>query len=159
MSSSTCFDLEVPARPEYLSLIRSLVVEAATTDPSLTRERLEDLKVAVSEAATNAIEAHVRACRDDSIQIRCTLTSDRIEVRITDHGSGFYPDQVEILPEPDDPARLDYERGLGLYLMRVLTDDIGIHSSPDGTEVRLVVRLPSGGFEAEPGADPAAVTE
>ncbi len=141
---STGFDLEVPARPEYLSLVRSLVAEAIGMDPSLSKERLEDLKVAVSEAATNAIEAHARACRDDSIQIRCILTADRIEVRVTDHGSGFYPEQVEILPEPDDPTRLDYERGLGLYLMRVLTDDVGIHSSPTGTEVCLVFRLPSG---------------
>lgn len=139
----TSIDFEVPARPEYLSLVRSLVVEAADMDSALSRERLEDLKVAVSEAATNAMEAHARACLDDSIQIRCMLAVDRIEVHITDRGSGFYPDQVEVLPEPDDPTRLEYERGLGLYLMRVLTDKAEIHSSPDGTEVCLIMRLPT----------------
>ena len=138
----TSIDFEVPARPEYLSLVRSLVVEAADMDSALSQERLEDLKVAVSEAATNAMEAHARACLDDSIQIRCTLAADRIEVHITDRGSGFYPDQVEVLPEPDDPTRLEYERGLGLYLMRILTDKAEIHSSPDGTEVCLIMRLP-----------------
>ena len=142
-SAPTSIDLEIPARPEYLSLVRSLVVEAADMDSALSRERLEDLKVAVSEAATNAIEAHARASLDDFIQIRCTLTDDRIEVHITDRGPGFYPEQVEVLPEPDDPSRLDYERGLGLYLMRVLTDKAEIHSSSDGTEVRLVMRLPT----------------
>ena len=140
-SEPTMIDFEIPARPEYLSLVRSLVVEAAEIDTELTRERVEDFKVAVSEATTNAIEAHARACLDESIRIRCTLTPDRIEFHITDRGFGFYPDEIQVLPEPDDPSRLNYERGLGIYLMRVLSDDVEIHSGPDGTEVSLAIHL------------------
>lgn len=139
----TSMDFEIPARPEYLSLVRSLVVEAAEMDTHLTRERVEDFKVAVSEATTNAIEAHARACRDESIRIRCTVGADRLEFHITDQGFGFYPEQIQVLPEPDDPSRLNYERGLGIYLMRVLSDDVEIHSGPDGTEVTLAIHLPS----------------
>lgn len=142
-SEPTRFDFEIPARPEYLSLVRSLVVEAAEKNATVSRERIEDFKVAVSEAATNAIEAHARACRDDSIQIRCTLTDDRLEFHITDRGFGFYPDQIQVLPEPDDPSRLNFERGLGIYLMRVLSDDVDIKSGPDGTEVSLSIHLSS----------------
>ncbi len=149
------FDFEIPARPEFLSLVRSLVVEAAEADSVLSKERLEDLKVVVSEAATNAIEAHARACRDDSIRIGCTLMADRIEVHISDRGFGFAPDEVQTLPEPDDPSRLEYERGLGLYLMRVLTDEVEIHSSHDGTEVRLVMKLSND----DPDSPTGAVTE
>ena len=109
----------------------------------MRRARIEDFKVAVSEAATNAIEAHARACRDDSIRIRCTLTDDRLEFHITDRGFGFYPDQIQVLPEPDDPSRLNFERGLGIYLMRVLSDDVDIQSGPDGTEVSLSIHLSS----------------
>lgn len=144
----TSFDFEIPARPEYLSLVRSLVVEAAEMDSTLSRERIEDFKVAVSEATTNAIEAHARACRDDSIRIRCTLADDRLEFHITDRGYGFYPDQVQVLPEPDDPSRLNYERGLGIYLMRVLSDKVEIQSGPDGTEVSLAIHLSSGNSSA-----------
>ena len=140
-SDPTCLDFEIPARPEYLSLVRSLVVEAAEMDGTLSRERIEDFKVAVSEATTNAIEAHARACSDDSIRIRCTLTDDRLEFHITDQGYGFYPEQVQVLPEPDDPSRLNFERGLGIYLMRVLSDDVEIQSGPDGTEVSLSIHL------------------
>ena len=142
-SEPTRFDFEIPARPEYLSLVRSLVVEAAEKNATVRRERIEDFKVAVSEAATNAIEAHARACRDDSIRIRCTLTDDRLEFHITDRGFGFYPDQIQVLPEPDDPSRLNFERGLGIYLMRVLSDDVDIQSGPDGTEVSLSIHLSS----------------
>lgn len=140
-SEPTSMDFEIPARPEYLSLVRSLVVEAAEMDTGLSRERIEDFKVAVSEATTNAIEAHARACRDESIRIRCTLTDDRLEFHISDQGFGFYPDQVQVLPEPDDPTRLNFERGLGIYLMRVLSDDVEIHSGPNGTEVSLTIHL------------------
>ncbi|MXZ84230.1 MAG: ATP-binding protein [Acidimicrobiia bacterium] len=142
-SDPTQFDFEIPARPEYLSLVRSLVVEAAEMDASLSRERIEDFKVAVSEATTNAIEAHARACRDDSIRIRCTLFDDRLEFHITDRGYGFYPDQIQVLPEPDDPSRLNFERGLGIYLMRVLSDKVEIQSGSDGTEVSLAIDLPA----------------
>ena len=141
MSDPASMDFEIPARPEYLSLVRSLVVEAAELDTSLSQERVEDFKVAVSEATTNAIEAHARACRDESIRIRCKITEDRLEFHITDRGFGFYPDQIQVLPEPDDPSRLNFERGLGIYLMRVLSDDVEIQSGPDGTEVCLAIRL------------------
>lgn len=137
----TRFDFEIPARPEYLSLVRSLVVEAAESDTKLSRERVEDFKVAVSEATTNAIEAHARACRDESIRIRCTITDDRLEFHVTDRGYGFYPEQIQVLPEPDDPSRLNFERGLGIYLMRILSDRVEIHSGPDGTEVSLAIDL------------------
>ncbi len=140
-SDPTRFDFEIPARPEYLSLVRSLVVEAAESDTTLSRERVEDFKVAVSEATTNAIEAHARACRDESIRIRCTVTDDRLEFHVTDRGFGFYPDQIQVLPEPDDPSRLNFERGLGIYLMRILSDKVEIQSGPDGTEVFLAIDL------------------
>ena len=140
-SDLTRFDFEIPARPEYLSLVRSLVVEAAESDTKLSRERVEDFKVAVSEATTNAIEAHARACRDESIRIRCTVTNDRLEFHVTDRGYGFYPDQIQVLPEPDDPSRLNFERGLGIYLMRILSDKVEIQSGPDGTEVYLAIDL------------------
>ena len=141
MADPASIDFEIPARPEYLSLVRSLVVEAADMDTNLSRERVEDFKVAVSEATTNAIEAHARACRDESIRIRCMITEDRIEFHITDRGFGFYPDQIQVLPEPDDPSRLNFERGLGIYLMRVLSDDVEINSGPDGTQVCLAIHL------------------
>jgi anti-sigma regulatory factor (Ser/Thr protein kinase) len=38
-----------------------------------------------------------------------------------------------------DPRRLEHESGLGLTLIRSLTDEAEIRSSPSGTAVRLVV--------------------
>ncbi len=141
MSNSSSFEIEIPAQAEYLSLVRSLVEEAAEAKTALSRERVEDFKVAVSEATTNAIEAHSRASSDAAIKIRCTFSRGRIEFHIKDKGLGFDPGQIQVLPEPEDPNRLSFERGLGIYLMKVLTDKVEIQSTADGTQVTLVIEV------------------
>jgi serine/threonine-protein kinase RsbW len=132
-------ELEIPARPEYLSLARLVVAAAASIDVAMKDERIEDLRVAVSEATTNAIEAHTTLDGGDRIVIRCNLADDRVEVEIEDQGLGFEPSEVAALPDMTDPARLDIEGGFGLPLMRVLADEAEIRSSPEGTAVKLVV--------------------
>jgi serine/threonine-protein kinase RsbW len=132
-------ELEIPARPEYLSLARLVVAAAASIEPTFRDERIEDLRVAVSEATTNAIESHAALDGEERIIIRCNLDDERIEVWIVDQGAGFDPDAVEELPDITDPERLETEGGFGLPLMRVLTDEAEIRSSGDGTAVKLVV--------------------
>ena len=144
MSPDRGVELEIPAEAEFLSLVRAVVATAAALDPRLRDERIEDLRLAVSEATTNAIEAHAELGSMERIAIRCDLSDDRIEVEVQDHGEGFDPDSLDPLPPPTDPKRLEYEHGLGLPLMRVLADETQIRSGADGTAVRLVVFTKSG---------------
>ena len=131
--------LEIPARADYLGLARQVVAAAAAVEPTFRDERIDDLRIAVSEATTNAIEAHADLDRDERIVIRCNLGDDCIEVEVMDRGSGFDPDGVEAMPDAEDPARLQHEHGLGLPLLRVLADEAEITSGEGGTAVRLVV--------------------
>jgi len=135
-------ELEIPARPELLSLARLVITGAATIEPTFSDQRIEDLRIAVSEACTNAIEAHLSSGAADRITIRCDLAEDRIEVEVTDRGSGFDLDEVEGPPDADHPDRLEFESGLGIPLMRVLVDETEFRASPTGTAVRLVVSRP-----------------
>lgn len=132
-------ELEFPARAEYLSLARLVVAAAASLEPTFRDERIEDLRIAVSEATTNAITAHTALDGEERIVVRCDLDDDRIEVWIEDQGAGFDPNSLTPLPEMDDPERLAIEGGFGLPLIRVLTDEAEIRSSPEGTAVKLVV--------------------
>jgi serine/threonine-protein kinase RsbW len=131
--------LEIPARPDYVSLARQVVAAAAEAESGLHDERIDDLRLAVSEAATNAIEAHADLSSDERIVIRCDLAEDRIEVEVLDRGSGFEVGDLEAVPDSTDPSRLRHERGLGIPLIRVLVDEAEITSSAGGTTVRLVV--------------------
>ena len=131
--------LEVPARTEYVSLVRLVVASAAEIGPDMAIERVEDLRVAVSEAATNAIVAQAEVGSRERIGVRCSVTDSEIVVQIHDEGGGFDPDNLRELPAPGTPERLEYESGLGVYLMRALADETEISSSSSGTDVRLVV--------------------
>jgi len=131
--------LEIPARTEYVSLVRVVVAAAAEIEPDMASERIEDLRVAVSEATTNAIEAHDLHGVSDRIRIQCNLADDEIAVVVHDQGMGFEPDEVPELPEPDSPERLLHEGGLGVHLMQMLADESEISATDHGTDVRLVV--------------------
>ena len=140
--------LRVPAQPEYLALVRMVIAGTARIDPLLDDERVDDLRVIVSEACTNAIEAlRVRAqdqgvdpaALDSTIAIECHLSSSQVEVVIADEGGGFDPDGLDVLPAVTDPSRLRIERGLGIPLIRALSDEAEITSGPDGTRVRVVL--------------------
>jgi anti-sigma regulatory factor (Ser/Thr protein kinase) len=65
------------------------------------------------------------------------ITSDEatVTVEVQDHGSG-----LQILPQhtPPHPTQID---GRGLWLVRQLCDQVDISSSPNGTTVRLTMRL------------------
>lgn len=140
--------LRVPAQPEYLALVRMVIAGTARIDPLLDDERVDDLRVIVSEACTNAIEAlRVRAQDqgvdpaelDSTIAIECHLNDSRVEVIILDEGGGFDPDDLGTLPPVTDPSRLRIERGLGIPLIKALSDEAEITSGPDGTRVRVVL--------------------
>lgn len=134
-------ELAIPARSAYLSLVR-LVVDAtvATLAPHLSAARRDDLKVAVTEACSNAIDAHRAAWGDGPVYVRCRVLDEAVAVEVVDEGAGFDPDRVADLPPATDPRRLRHESGLGIPLMRTLADEVAFLPTPGGTCVRLTVR-------------------
>ena len=134
--------LEIPARVDYLVLARQVVAAAAAVEPRFRDERIDDLRIAVSEATTNAIEAHADLSGDERILIRCNLGEDHIEVLVLDSAGGFDPAEVGAAPDASAEDRLEWERGLGLPLMQTLTDETDIRFTEGGTTVRLVVYTP-----------------
>jgi serine/threonine-protein kinase RsbW len=132
-------ELEVPPSPEYIAIVRLVVSSLASARRNLADQRIDDLKLAVSEACTNAIEAHARAGHRRAVAVRVLEADERLEVEITDHGGGFDPDQLPLHPPVTDPSRLDFERGLGIPLIRTLVDLARFERLADGTRVRMIV--------------------
>jgi serine/threonine-protein kinase RsbW len=131
--------LEIPARTEFVSFVRVVVATTAELEPDMDVDRIDDLRVAVSEATTNAIESHMTHNSTDRIRVQCNLADDQVAVVIHDEGIGFEPEELPDLPPPDAPERLFHEAGLGVPLMRLLADESEIISNEGGTDVRLVV--------------------
>ncbi|HVM05998.1 MAG TPA: ATP-binding protein [Acidimicrobiales bacterium] len=132
-------ELEIPARAEYVGLARLVVSSLASARRALADDRVDDLKLAVSEACTNAIEAHVGGGVDDRVTLRWSEGGDRLEVRIQDRGPGFDPSQLPEHPPVTDPERLNFERGLGIPLIRTLVDEVAFDPSDSGTSVRITM--------------------
>ena len=132
-------ELDIPARPEFVALVRLVVSSVASTRRVLADERIDDLKLAVSEACTNAIEAHGAVPVSDHVTIRLGEGDDRLEVSIEDRGSGFDPETLPEHPPVTDPERLNFERGLGIPLIRTLVDEVDFDSSEHGTAVKLTI--------------------
>ncbi|HEX4979769.1 MAG TPA: ATP-binding protein [Acidimicrobiales bacterium] len=138
--------LGIPARAEYVALARLVVSSLASSRRELADDRIDDLKVAVSEACTNAIEAHRSTGAGDNVSIACIEYDDRLVVRVTDQGEGFDPSLLPDHPPVTDPERLNFERGLGIPLIRTLVDDLQIDSGPQGTDIRMIMLCPRADF-------------
>ena len=136
---SDAVEIRIPPRTEYLAMARDLVAAVVAQQAGVDSRRLDDLRVAVSEAVTNAIAAHQARRRPDRIRIWCIPTPGRVEIQVHDRGGGFDPTSVPDFPTPADPSRLLAEKGMGLWLMRIMSDEHDISSTRRGTEVRLVV--------------------
>jgi serine/threonine-protein kinase RsbW len=132
--------LEIPAQPAFVGVARSVVAAVASTLDGIDDDRLEDLRVAVSEACTNAVEAHRRDAVDDRVIVRCTTTEEELQICIEDRGSGFDPSDLPEAPDPED-ASAATERGWGIQLIQALVDDVTFRQTDGGTAVDLIVRF------------------
>jgi anti-sigma regulatory factor (Ser/Thr protein kinase) len=132
-------ELALPPRPEVVSVARLVVGALAAADPSFDDERGADLRLAVSEACTNAIQAQLAtrsgAEPESPIVLRFEVGPGCIELAVSDHGGGFDPERLETHPAVTDPARLEFEGGLGIPLIRLLADELEFRPTDGGTTV------------------------
>ena len=124
-------ELTIPARPEQLRILRRDVQRWASGS-GLSAEVVDDVLLAVGEAAANAVE---HAYPDGATgTVAVVLERDGGGVTGTVHDTGIWR------PPPADPGF----RGRGLQILRALADDVDVRSVAEGTTVRFRLPLPSG---------------
>ena len=108
---------------------RTTVVELAAK-AGVTGERLDAIRLAVSEAATNAV-MHAYPDGPGDFGVRAAVVGGRLIARITDHGCG-----------PDAPSRHP-GLGYGLKLIAASTDSCAIQRPKHGgTEIVMRWTIP-----------------
>lgn len=145
MAPSNRVELKLASRPENVGLAR-LVAAAMAAQMPFTVAEVEEIKVAVSEAVTNAI-VHGYASREDAqVWLEAVITGGELRVTITDHGCGI-PD-IELARRPaysTDPERM----GLGFLFMENFMDSLAVDSAPgQGTRVVMAKRPAAQGSNA-----------
>ena len=122
--------LTIPARAEYITLCR-LALTGIGRLRALSDELLADLKLALTEAASNSVR-HAYGDQDVGVvEISYELLPDRLVIEVTDEGEGFDPADAE--GPPDELS----EGGLGIAIIRAIADDVQIGAQADGKGSRL----------------------
>jgi serine/threonine-protein kinase RsbW len=103
----------------------------------LAPERIEDLKLAVSEAVNNAIEHGNHREAAKLVEVIFVLEPDKLEVRIRDEGEGLERIDFSRRIVEDHNLESGMHRGFGMYLISALVDDCEVSSSHQGTTLTL----------------------
>jgi serine/threonine-protein kinase RsbW len=112
----------LPAHVRTARLVATAVARRSGVDESL----LEEVRLAVGEACSRAVEAHRRDCPGEPVKIALTDMAGRFEVEVTGTGT---------------PAA-----GFGLAVIAELADDVQVSETPAGTSIRM--SWPSAGLRA-----------
>jgi anti-sigma regulatory factor (Ser/Thr protein kinase) len=129
-------DLEIPPGSAYVAVVR-LVIAALARGAGLEEEAVEELKIALSEACTNAVLVHEEASLDEPVSVRWIEEPERVLVEVADRGPA---------PDASDPANEFDSQGFSsrMVMSRVLLEALidgceFVPRSGGGTITRLVV--------------------
>ena len=122
--------LTIPARAEYITLCR-LALTGISRLRSLSDEVVADLKLALTEAASNSVRHAYAETGEGTVEILYELYGDRLVIEVSDEGEGF-----EVAENGRDSEALT-EGGLGIAIIRSIADEVEIGSKSGGGGSRL----------------------
>jgi CheY-like chemotaxis protein len=129
--------ISAPSRKEMVQEVVQVVARSAVSTGYCQHDLDNNLKLALVEGVTNAMEHGNRWDERLSVTVQVEMTSDRLQVSITDQGPGF--DQ-RALPDPTREEHLICERGRGIFLMRAIMDEVTY--APPGNRLTMVKHKP-----------------
>lgn len=118
------------------------------TDAGFGDDEVMQISMAVREAAINAVLHGNAYDPSKKVALDFETTSENLVITIRDQGPGL---DVDKIPNPLAPENLLKSSGRGIFLMRSFMDEVEIHPSQTGTEIKLVKRVhgaSGGGKEA-----------
>jgi stage II sporulation protein AB (anti-sigma F factor) len=124
--------------PENVTIARMLA-SALGAQLDLPMNELEELKVAVSEAVSNAIIHGYANNPDGFVTLEFEVAADKIIIEVIDQGCGI-PDIKQAMQASfsTDPERM----GLGFIFMQSFMDDLQVQSEVgSGTKVLMIKNL------------------
>ncbi|MET3698565.1 serine/threonine-protein kinase RsbW [Bacillus oleivorans] len=137
-------EMKIPSKPEYVGVIR-LTLSGIASRMGFSYDEIEDLKIATSEAVTNAVQHAYRSSEIGDVLVGFAIFTDRLEVIVSDRGKTFDLEKVRGETGPyketnSTSVEVLREGGLGLYLIETLMDHVRIHQQ-DGVTVLMTKYL------------------
>jgi serine/threonine-protein kinase RsbW len=139
----------LPAHVRTARLVATAVARRSGVDESL----LDEVRLAVGEACSRAVEAHQKHCPRQPIRVALTDDGERFEVVVTDAapvdadgvaavaapagGNGTAPGAAFAPGADGNEVILQLPAGVGLAVISGLADDVRILAADDGTSVAM----------------------
>ena len=132
-------ELSFPSELGYEKVAREAVAAFARR-LGCDRERVEDLKTALSEACINAIEHGNGRAPGLRVDVSCIGADDHVEIEVHDQGLNRYESSGTVASIDLKLSGLAPLRGMGLMMIGQLVDEAGFTESVDGgNHFRLVL--------------------
>ncbi|SHF03300.1 serine/threonine-protein kinase RsbW [Seinonella peptonophila] len=132
--------ITIPAKPDYVGIAR-LTVSGIGTRMGFSYDDIEDIKLAVSEACTNVVD-HAYMDGMGEIDLSYSIYPNRLVIDVVDRGNSFNVEEVMARTGPisvEPTMNTVRERGLGIYLMQTLMDQVDIKGDMiDGVMVTMI---------------------
>jgi serine/threonine-protein kinase RsbW len=140
----------LPAHVRTARLVATAVARRSGVDEAL----LDEVRLAVGEACSRAVEAHRRHCPGEPVKIEMTDQGERFVVVVSDHapttaalpaganghaasqvaGPGSGSGSTTVVQDADDAG---IPAGFGLAVISGLADDVRVSSTSSGVSVRM----------------------
>jgi serine/threonine-protein kinase RsbW len=140
----------LPAHVRTARLVATAVARRSGVDEAL----LDEVRLAVGEACSRAVEAHRRHCPAEPVRIEMTDADERFVVVVSDHapavpagpsapagaaseGAGSEGAGYDSLIGRDQDGAMAFPAGFGLAVISGLADDVRVWSTSSGVSVRM----------------------
>ena len=141
--------------PSHVRTAR-LVVVAAARRAGLEDGLLDELRLAIGEAASRAVGLHARHAPGTPVSVVVTDGAGGLSVEVTDQGPAAGPAVDDVTEELLDSGadQDDVDPDVALAVVTGLVDDVEVEHGPGGTVVTMRWPLPA--RSERPGATTAA---
>lgn len=131
MTEFDYIEMKLPAKSDYVSVAR-LTASGIANRMGFDYEAIEDLKVAISEAATNVVSHAYNKNENGDVLLGFSIYNDRIEIMVSDNGESFNINEIKDELGPiEDAVKTDdlREGGFGLFLINALMDKVEVNNN------------------------------
>jgi serine/threonine-protein kinase RsbW len=131
--------LKIPAKGEYLSLIR-LTASSVAAKMGFNIDDIDDIKVSTGEACTSIIES-LNPGEESEFKIEYIVTEDKLKIKIKNKIKSKSEESIEISEEEREILELSdlLEDGLGIMIIQSLMDEVNISGAGEGeTEIKMI---------------------
>ena len=134
----------LPAHVRTARLVATAVARRSGVDEAL----LDEVRLAVGEACSRAVEAHRRHCPAEPVRVEMTDTDERFVVVVSDHAptasanpqgpcEGGDGEDGAVFAAAGQDGGTAIPAGFGLAVISGLADDVRVSSTSSGVSVRM----------------------